>query len=282
MQKLIDSHIHFWDPSHLTYPWLNDTPTLKKQYLPQHLPASGDGWTMEKLVFVQCDCLDEQGRQEVDWVTSLSKRDKRIAGIVAFAPLQFDDNARPFLNHLRHNKLVKGIRRLIQSEALGFATAPRFVRGVQMLSDFGYSFDLCIRHHQMVDAIELVRQCRDVQFVLDHIGKPDIKAQLFDPWREQINTLAGFPNVMCKISGLVNEADQQNWKLEDLQPYIDHMIAAFGIDRVMFGGDYPVLELTSATYERWVETAIAATAALSETDKNKFFYENANKFYRLG
>jgi L-fuconolactonase len=278
--NIIDSHIHFWNPQHLRYTWLDDLPTLNKSFLPANLPVSGDGWTMDKLVFVQADCIEDQGLDEADWVSSLAKHDARIAGIVAYAPLQLDDMAREYLRRLKHQRLVKGVRRLIQSEPLGFCTQPRFVRGVQMLTEFGFSFDICIRHWQMGDAIELVRQCPNVQFVLDHIGKPDIKSGLLDPWREQIKTLASFPNVMCKISGLVTEANTEQWTPADLQPYIDHVIEAFGIDRLMFGGDYPVLELASS-YERWLATIFAATASLSEAEKSKLFYENASKFYRL-
>ncbi len=277
--NLIDSHIHFWDPKHLRYTWLDDLPTLNKPFLPEHLPTSGDDWTMEKLVFVQCDCLAEQGLDEARWVSSLAEGDKRVQGIVAFAPLEVED-ARSYLQSLKDLPLVKGVRRLIQSEPLGFSTQPQFVRNVQMLGEFGYSFDICIRHYQMNDVIELVRQCPDIAFVLDHIGKPDIKNGVLDPWRDQIRTLASFSNVMCKISGLVTEADTQNWTPADLQPYIDHTLEVFGIDRLMYGGDWSVVELAS-TYERWIETAMAAAASLSDAEKHKLFYENARKFYRL-
>jgi L-fuconolactonase len=278
--NIIDSHVHFWDPKHLTYTWLKDVPSINKPYLPADLPANGAGWTLDKVVFVECDVADEQVLDEVDWVVTLANRDKRIAGMVAYAPLQMDELARAYVKKLKHHPLVRGVRRLIQAEPLGFCLTPRFVRGVQMLAEFNYSFDLGIKHHQMGDAIELVRQCPNVQIVLDHIGKPDIKSGLLDPWREQIKTLAGFPNVMCKISGMVTEADHQHWTAHDLQPYIAHVLSVFGIDRVMFGGDYPVVELAS-TYPRWIETVMAATSALPDADKRKLFYENAHKFYRL-
>jgi L-fuconolactonase len=278
--NIIDSHVHFWDPKHLTYAWLKEVPSINKPYLPVDLPTSGDGWALEKVVFVECDAADERGLDEVDWVVQLAHHDKRIAGMVAYAPLQMDELARAYMKKLKHHPLVKGVRRLIQSEPLGFCTTPRFVRSVQMLAEFGYSFDLCIKHHQMDDAIELVRHCPNVSIVLDHIGKPDIKNGLLDPWREQIKTLAGFPNVMCKISGMITEADHLHWTARDLQPYLEHVLSVFGVDRVMFGGDYPVVELASP-YPRWVETALTATTALPEADKRKLFYDNANRFYRL-
>ena len=151
---------------------------------------------------------------------------------------------------------------------------------MQQLPKFDYSFDICIVHHQLGDVLQLVAQCPDVQFVLDHSGKPGIKAGLLEPWKSQISQLAAFPNVWCKLSGLVTEADLQNWTAEDLQPYIDHVIAAFGIDRVMYGGDWPV-SLLAITYQGWVETLAAAVSNLPATDKDKLFAQNAARFYRL-
>jgi L-fuconolactonase len=116
--------------------------------------------------------------------------------------------------------------------------------------------------------------------VLDHIGKPDIKNGTLDPWREHLQTLSQFPNLHCKISGMVTEADFDNWTTDDLLPYIEHTLECFGIDRVMYGGDWPVVEL-AATYERWIGTVLDVTSGLSEDEKQKLFYENARNFYRL-
>jgi L-fuconolactonase len=149
-----------------------------------------------------------------------------------------------------------------------------------MLPEYGLSFDICIYHPQMGDAIELVKQCPNVSFVLDHSGKPGIKAGLLDPWRAQMTELAALPNVWCKLSGLVSEADIQNWTPAQLQPYIDHVLSAFGVDRVMFGSDAPVLYL-AGTYEKWVRTLRAATAHLSEADQQKLWRDNAIAFYRI-
>lgn len=280
MRKIIDSHVHFWNPSHLRYDWLEEAPKINKPFLPPDLPKSSKGWEMEKLVFVQADCVPKQGLDEAKWVTELAQDDARIQGIVAFAALENGDSERSTLEQLADMSLVKGVRRLIQSEALGFSVQSDFIKGVQMLSDYNLSFDICIKYPQLADTIELVKQCPNVSFVLDHIGKPDIAAALLDPWREQIKILASFDNVQCKISGMVTEADMENWTPDDLQPYIDHVLECFGIDHVMYGGDWPVVTL-AARYERWMQTALDAVIGLSDAEKDKLFYDNAKAFYRL-
>ena len=281
MLTVLDSHVHFWNPQHLRYAWLDELPALNRPFLPEHLPARGAGWQLDGVVFVQADCSVEQGLLEVEWVTALAERDTRIKGIVAFAPLELGDAARPSLAALKGNPRVAGLRRLIQSERAGFCVQPGFVRGVQLLADFDFTFDLCARHHQLREVIELVRRCPRVRFVLDHCGKPDIKNGQLDSWRRDLTELAALPNVVCKLSGLATEADWAGWRAGDLRPYIEQVLNAFGVERVMFGSDWPVVTL-AATYERWIETAMDATAALSEAERSLLFSENCAEFYRLG
>ena len=281
MLSIVDSHAHFWDTGTLSYPWLQDEPPLNRPYLPDHVPAGGADYRIDRIVFVQADCLPNQGIAEVDWVSGLADADRRIAGIVAFAPLEHPRAAGPILDTLSLRPLVKGVRRLIQSEPLGFSTQPAFVQGVQMLAEYGFACDLCIKHPQLPDVIRLAQQCPDVRFVLDHIGKPDIKHHVLEPWRADIGALAALPNVWCKLSGLVTEADTERWTAEDLRPYIDAVIEAFGVERVMFGSDAPVAYLAT-TYERWVETLRDATRGLSSADQERLFAANAAAFYRLG
>ena len=128
--------------------------------------------------------------------------------------------------------------------------------------------------------IFLVEQCPDIAFVLDHIGKPGIRDGLLEPWKQQIKQLAAHENVWCKLSGMVTEADHEAWSVEDLKPYVDHVIDCFGVDRLMYGGDWPVVKLASS-YQRWFETIRALTANWSEAETQKVFYDNAIRFYRL-
>jgi L-fuconolactonase len=279
-QALIDSHVHFWDPAHLRYEWLADLPSIHRPFLPEDLQEQAGDLSLAGMVFVQADCVAEDALQEAVWITQLAEAEARIQGIVAFAPLEQGNEARRVLDELAQMPLVKGVRRLIQSEAAGFATQPAFVAGVQALSDYGFSFDICILHHQLGDVLRLVEQCPEIHFVLDHLGKPDAKTPLFEPWAGQITELARFPKVYCKLSGLVTEADHQKWTREGVKPYIDHALQAFGPNRVMYGGDWPV-SLLATTYREWVETLRWATADRSTNDHHKLFYQNAQRYYKL-
>lgn len=277
--KIIDSHVHFWDNAQARITWVNDLPILNRPYHPPDLlVTAGDSTTIDKLIFVQADVAAEDSLREVAWVSALAAQYPQIAGIVAFAPLENPHAAREALNQLKDYPLVKGVRRLIQSEAAGFARDVDFIDGVRLLAEYDYTFDICIRHHQLEDVLFLVERCPDVRFVLDHIGKPDIKAGLLEPWKTHITALAAYDRVWCKLSGLVTEADADAWTPEDLAPYVGHILDSFGADRVMFGSDWPVVRLAS-TYTRWLETLTDLTGHLDPTALHKLFYANAAAFY---
>ena len=278
---IVDTHLHIWNPKHLRYPWLDGVPMLNKNHLIEDYRAACGPVKVAKMVFLQCECDPAQFQQEADWVTQVAQVDPRIRGIVPWAPLEKGEGARGDLARLAANPLIKGIRRIIQFEVdPAFCLRPDFVRGVQLLPEFGLNFDLCINHTQLANTIKLVRQCPQVKFVLDHIGKPDIKAGRLDPWRAELKELAAMPNVWCKLSGLVTEADHAKWTPADLQPYIDHVIATFGFGRVMFGGDWPV-STQACDYPRWVATLDGALHSASADDLKKLYVTNAEAFYRI-
>jgi len=278
---IVDAHVHLWDPANLNYPWLEAVPLLNKPYLLENYIKACGQVQVGKMVFVQAEADFSQFMEEAAWVTSLAKEDQRIEGIVPWAPLEKGDAVRMDLEKLADNRLIKGIRRIIQfEEDIEFCLRPDFVKGVQALPDFDLSFDICISHIQMANTIKMVQQCPDVQFILDHIGKPDIKNQIFEPWKQELKTLSGFPNVWCKMSGLVTEADHRNWTRDDLKPYIDHVLDCFGFDRVMFGGDWPVA-YQATKYPRWVETLEWAVSGCSDVELKKLFHDNAIAFYKL-
>ncbi len=205
----------------------------------------------------------------------------RIGAIVANLPLERGRAVEADLERLRRMPLVRGVRRLIQSQPdPAFCLLASFIEAVNLLPKFGFSFDICIYHHQFANTLEFVRQCPDVQFILDHIGKPGIKAGLSEPWRSHMRELAAQPNVMCKISGVATEADHENWTTAQLRPYIAHAIETFGFDRVMFGGDWPVSTLAVA-YPEWVAIVEEVVAGCSEDELTKLFRDNARRFYRL-
>jgi L-fuconolactonase len=278
---LVDTHLHLWDLGRLRYPWLASVPMLNQNHLIDDYRRACGAVQVGKMVFVQCECDPAQFQEEVAWVTDVARVDSRLRGIVAFAPLERGHAAAADLVALAANPLVKGVRRIIQFEAdPAFCLRPDFVQGVRMLHAHGLSFDLCVNHLQLANTIKLVRQCPDVRFVLDHIGKPDIKSRLLDPWRAELRELARMENVWCKLSGLATEADHAKWTPADLQPYLDHVMECFGYERVMFGGDWPVS--TQATdYPRWVATLDQALRGSSKEELQKVYVRNAERFYRI-
>ncbi len=278
---IVDTHLHLWDPQHLRYPWLDDIPLLNKPYLLEDYNEAIARVEVGKMVFLQCECAFDQCEQEASWITELAEVDNRIQGIVPWAPLELGEKARDVLDRYAENKLIKGIRRIIQFEPdIEFCLQPGFIRGVQLLEDYDLSFDICISHIQLKNTSEFVNQCPDVRFMLDHIGKPDIKNQIFKPWKKELRELAQMENVHCKMSGLVTEADHGHWTKEDLKPYIDHVIECFGVDRICFGGDWPVA-CQATEYHGWVETLDLALEGCTEEDLRKIYWENAIEFYKL-
>ncbi len=278
---MVDSHLHLWDPNYLRYSWLDGDPLLNQPYLLEQYDEATQGERVEKMVFVQAEIDHELFMQEATWVEENARRDPRIAGIVPWAALENGDAARPALEKLAANPRVKGIRRLIQDEPdIDFCIRPDFIKGVQALPDYGLHFEICIYHRHLANAIKLVEQCPNVTFMLDHIAKPNIKDHLLDPWREQLKTIASMKNVWCKMSGLANEADWQRWTKEDLKPYSDHVIECFGFDRLVFGGDWPVV-LRAARWQQWVDTLDWLTQDASREERKKLFHDNAIAFYRL-
>jgi L-fuconolactonase len=201
--------------------------------------------------------------------------------MVAALPLERGKAVAGELEELRQHKILKAIRRLIQNQPdPDFCIRADFIAGLRLLPPYDLAFDICVFHHHLPNVIKMVKQCPEVRFVLDHIGKPAIKAGVMDPWRQHIKELAALPNVHCKISGVSTEADHRNWTREQLKPYMAHAIDAFGFDRVMYGGDWHVLEL-AGTYPQWVEIVDWVVEDATPEEKRKLYRDNAQSFYRL-
>ena len=278
---IVDSHVHLADPKRFGYAWTKNAPSLNRQVLPEHLTQATAPVVVDKFVFVEVDVDYPQHVAEAAWVESLAQSDPRLSGMVAALPLEQGKAIQPDLDKLRANKTLRGIRRLIQNQAdPDFCIQPKFIEGLKLLGAHDLVFDICIFHHHLPNAIRMVRQCPEVRFILDHIGKPGIKAGLMDPWRKDLKELASLPNVHCKISGVTTEADHKNWTREQLKPYIAHTIDAFGFDRVMYGGDWHVSEL-AGTYPQWVEIVDWVVDGATPAEKRRLFRDNAIRFYRL-
>ena len=278
--SIVDAHVHFWDPASLRYPWLDELAPLRRSFLPVDYSTAVDGLAVERCVVVEGNCLPSQSVQEAHSFERLAANDSRIAGIVAFAELTERETLPAALDCLANIPLVKGIRQNVQGQPNGFAQQRAFVEGVREVGSRGWTFDLCITHDQLVDAIALVDQCPDTQFVLDHCAKPAIRTAEREPWRRELVGLAAYENVCCKISGLLTEADLANWKENDLLPYVLHTVECFGIDRILYGSDWPVLTL-AGDYASWFDFTTRFTESWSNDERHHFYAKNAARVYRI-
>jgi L-fuconolactonase len=274
---IVDSHVHLWDPAQFRYAWLDELPALNRSFKPAYF--NRESADVGKFIFVECGCEPAQSLAEVDWVSNLAKDEPRLKGIVAHASLERGEEARSELEMLASRSLVKGIRRNLQSEPEPeFCLRPKFLAGVRLLAEFGFTFDLCLRHEQLPAATELARRVPEVTFVLDHLGKPDVRNKRFQPWANDLNALAALSNVVAKVSGLTTEADWRNWQSADLKPYFNHGLESFGPQRLMFGSDWPVMTLAT-DYQRWIEAVRKQLPLSKEEDWIQLFRSNAERIY---
>ena len=280
---IIDAHVHLWNPSQFAMPWLVRAPSLNRPYGLADYWAQTQGLPIHTLVYIEVGVEPQEVLREAQQIVELAQGEPRLQAIVAAAPVERGLAVREHLEALvALSPLVKGVRRNVEDEAgANFCLQPAFIAGVRLLAEFGLSFDLCLKHWQLPAVTELVSRCPDTAFILDHIGKPDIKQGMLDPWQTDLLRLAELPNVACKVSGMVTEADHAAWQLADLAPFLAVVLDAFGEDRILFGSDWPVTLLASG-YTRWYETLATFTAHLPLSARRKLWAENARRVYRIG
>jgi L-fuconolactonase len=279
--ELVDAHVHFWDCARIAYPWLAEVPAIAGPHSPLELTSEAAGSIPGAIVFVEAGADRGYARAEVEWVSGLAALEPRIAGIVAQAAVDRGAETEAALAALARQPLVRGVRHNLQDHPEpDHCLRPSFLGGVARVGEAGWTFDVCIRNRQLPACIELVRRCPGTTFVLDHAGKPDIRSGVVDPWRAHIAVLARFPNVVCKLSGLVTEADPSRWTPAGLRPYVEHLLDSFGPHRLLFGSDWPVVKL-AAGYRRWLEVAMELLAPLSAAERAAILGENARRIYRL-
>jgi L-fuconolactonase len=279
---IIDAHVHIWNPDLFKMPWLSDIPALNRPYDLQEYREQTEGIPIARMVYVEVGVDPQQALREAHHVVELAREEPCLQAVVASAPVEQGAAVREHLEALvALSPLVKGVRRNIQDEVEpDFCLRPGFVEGVRLLAEYGLSFDLCIRHWQLRSVVELVRLCPDTIFILDHLGKPDIKQRLLEPWQSKLRALAALPNVACKISGLVTEADHVTWQPADLEPFVQVVLESFGNERVLFGSDWPVALLASS-YRRWYQALQALTTHLPLAARRKLWAENAQRLYGI-
>jgi len=272
----LDSHQHFWNYSATEYPWIPTGSALQRNWLPENLDALQAPLALDGSIAVQA----RQSLEESRWLLELAAKNPRIRGVVGWVDLRSENVAESLAEFSKNPKFV-GVRHVVQDEPDDeFMLRPEFLRGIAQLIQFKLTYDILIYPKQLPAAIELVRQFPDQPFVLDHIAKPFIKDGQISPWREQIRELASFPNLCCKVSGMVTEADHRQWSPDDFLPFLDVVFGAFGPDRLMFGSDWPVC-LLAAGYEQVFSLVrdYALRAAPDASAQEAIFGGTAAKFY---
>ena len=278
--QIIDTHQHLWDVELFRYSWLDSLPGLNRSFrMADYLKATG-GLNVVKSVHLEADVDEPYMLHETRHLLALADRaDNPLEGIVACGRPE-NTNFRSYLDKIAGHSKLKGIRRVLHTQPDELGQGQTFIENVAALSNYGLSFDICVLARQLPIAVNLVSRCLGVSFILDHCGVPQVKERILDPWRADIAEIAKFPSVVCKVSGLVAYADPQKWTVEDLRPYVDHVIACFGWDRVLFGSDWPVCTL-SASYKQWVEALQSITNNAGKMYQQKLFHDNGVRVYRL-
>lgn len=271
----LDAHQHFWRYDAAQYPWIPQGSPLHRDWLPADLAPLLAAAGLDGCIAVQARQTIEESR----WLLALADESPIIAGVVGWVDLRSQRVVEQLAELSRHPKF-HGVRHVVQDEPdMNFVLGAEFQRGIGSLHHFGLTYDLLVYPRQLPAAIELVKRFPEQPFVLDHLAKPRIQEQILSPWREQIRELAQAPNVMCKVSGMVTEADRAGWKAEDFRPYLDVVAAAFGEDRLIYGSDWPVC-LLAGSYGRVFALADTYFAGFSASARAGIFGANAERFYR--
>jgi L-fuconolactonase len=273
---MIDAHHHLWDPGRREYPWLagRALDPIRHQYTVDDLSRMTPA---DETILVQTVSADEETDE---FLATATASDGLIRGVVGWVDLTAADVA-DRLAALRERGPLVGIRHQVENEPdAGWLLREDVLRGLTAVADADLTYDLLVNPHQYDSVAELADHLPSARFVLDHAGKPPIATGELDGWAGAITTIARRPNVFCKLSGFVTEADWTSWTVEDLAPYADHVLTAFGPRRVVFGSDWPVCEL-AATYGEVLDAARALTAGLSPTERAHVFDETARRAYAL-
>jgi predicted TIM-barrel fold metal-dependent hydrolase len=278
--KILDTHQHLIYPDRFRYSWCKGIPALEgKNFRLDEYQAAASGTGISEALFMEVDVDEPQTNAETDFFLQLAADPKNgIAGVIAACRPEREDFPAQ-LEKFLHPKL-KGVRRILHNQPDELSQSPLFAKNLSCLAEYGLTFDLCILSRQLPFGKNLVSKLPDVQFVLDHCGIPDIAHNALDPWRQHICDLSKFPNLACKISGVIAYCNPQRVNADAIRPFVVHCVECFGWDRVMFGGDWPVCNLTSSL-ARWVEILKEIVATESVANQEKLFYKNARRIYQI-
>ncbi|MEN9687645.1 MAG: hypothetical protein RL381_657 [Actinomycetota bacterium] len=278
----IDSHHHLWDLSVRPQDWMvgDGMQPVRRNFDVNDLRAAIAGTGIEKTILVHATTTHEETFELLE----LAANDSTIVGVVGWLQIDSPESVAQCEKYLQApgGHLLKGIRDVAQDlPDSGYLAKPQSITTVRELGKMGLRYDILTKTPELQAAIDLVRACPDVQFILDHISKPYIAKEEVEPWKTLISELASFENVSCKISGMVTEAKWNNWTVQNFAPYVDHIIESFTPKRLMFGSDWPVALLAASSYGAVVSLAESLTSAFSESENDLFWRANAIEKYKI-
>ncbi|WP_165250849.1 amidohydrolase family protein [Paludisphaera soli] len=279
-EPVVDSHVHIWDLDKLQPPWLAGSGELNRNARVREYREAAAGIDVVKAVYLEIDAAPSQFQDEARLAIELCRDPSNPFAGAVIGGRPADDGFSAYIEPLAKDPAVKGVRQVLHGETpAGTCIQPAFIRGVRRLGELGLSFDLCMRHADLPDAAKLVEAAPETPFVLDHCGNPP----LFDDltvWKRDVDRIAALPNVVGKVSGIIASAKGRSWKPDDLAPVVNHMLEAFGPDRVLFGGDWPVCTL-GAPLKEWFDALALIVKDLPADRRRKLFHDNAVRVYRL-
>jgi predicted TIM-barrel fold metal-dependent hydrolase len=273
--RIVDTHLHLIYPETFTYEWLKAEPTLNRQWTVENYWAEAEDLGIEAALHMEVDVAESEMVTESEFALALHGR--VIGAIANCRPERSDFPA--YLEKLEALGGVKGVRRLLQFRPPELSQQPLFIENLKRLPAHRMTFDICVKSHELEIAERLIPAAPDVQFVLDHCGNPKIGDGEWETWVRRIDAVAANPNVVCKVSGILANV-KGNWTVDQLRPYVEHVIGAFGWDRVVWGSDHPVVTLF-ADLTRWVNATQEIISGCSEDEQAKLLYRNAERIYRL-
>lgn len=278
---LVDTHLHLWDLQRFELPWIEPSSPLNRSYLLDDFRAAAAGLNIQQCVYMEVDVRPDQQAAEIEYVTTLCEQQGLLAAMV-ISGRPADDGFAAYIRRHRENRYIRGLRQVLHTPATppGYMIERPFVRGIRLLGEVGWHFELCLRPAELADAAKLVDLCPDTRFVLDHCGNASVLEENLDPWRRDLARLAERDRVAAKISGIIASGTEGRWSIDNLAPIINHTLDCFGPDRVVFGSDWPVCTL-AASLREWVESLRIIVANRSTADQRKLFAENARRLYRL-
>jgi L-fuconolactonase len=273
----IDAHQHFWIFDPVRDSWItDDMAVIQRDFLPVHLKPILQENHIDGCIAVQAD----QSETQNSFLLELASENDFIKGVVGWVDLR-TKNIEERLEYYSQFENMKGFRHVLQGEEdRALMLKPEFMNGIGKLKKHGFTYDILIFPDQLQYVPKFVNAFPDQKFVIDHIAKPDIKNRKVADWAKEMRAIAELDNVWCKVSGMVTEADWKNWKFDDFEPYLDVVFEAFGVERVMFGSDWPVCQV-AATYKTMADIVTQYTSTLSLSEQSVFWGENAVNFYNI-